>query len=145
MAFVVDHFIFRAPAARVWQTVSDFGNVDIWFPNVVDCKVKGSGVGAERTVTFADGFQSREQLLSLDVQGCSLSYLLLTDTALQKCLYTMSVRDIGEGYCELVWTCGFVAAGIPTIEAKGIVAGALAIGGAALQQLYERQLNEALY
>ncbi|MEZ4714097.1 MAG: SRPBCC family protein, partial [Caldilineaceae bacterium] len=107
------------------------------LPDVVDCQVVGSGVGAERVVTFLDGFQSKERLLNLEPEQRSLSYLLLTDTTLQNCVSTMVVRDLGSGYCELIWTYAFTAAGIPMIEAKAIVAGALASGGAALQTHYQ--------
>jgi hypothetical protein len=69
---------------------------------VVNCTVEGAGVGALRALTSADGSTIVERLESLDKAAHRLSYSLLTDTPFRNCLTTVTVRDLGQGQCELV-------------------------------------------
>ncbi|MFZ2089000.1 MAG: SRPBCC family protein, partial [Desulfobaccales bacterium] len=52
-------------AAKVWQTLREFGGVNQWISGITGLSLKGSGVGAVRTLTFKDGSRSTERLESL--------------------------------------------------------------------------------
>ena len=45
----------HAPADAVWQVIGDFGAACPYLARVVNCTVEGEGVGAQRTLTSADG------------------------------------------------------------------------------------------
>jgi hypothetical protein len=129
--------MIHAPADAVWRLVSDFGTAGQYLARVVNCTVEGAGVGALRTLTTADGSTIVERLETLDEAAHRLSYALLTDTPFGNCLTTMTVRDLGQGQCELEWSATFQPAGIPASEAQEMLEGALAANCLALKQFME--------
>ena len=125
------------PAKAVWRLISDFGSAGQYLAGVVDCTVEGKGVGAVRTLINADGGTVVERLEALDATALRLSYALLTDTPFHNCVMTISVRDLGPGGSELVWTANFQPVGIPTNEASDLLEGALAANCLALKKFIE--------
>jgi hypothetical protein len=128
----------HAPADAIWQVIGDFRAACHYLDMVVNCTVEGAGVGALRTLTSADGSTIVERLEALDQAAHRLSYALLTDTPFGNCLTTVTVRDLGQGQCELEWSATFQAAGIPASEAQEMLEGALAANCLALKQFLER-------
>lgn len=111
-----------APAAMVFADVSDFGNLarlDI----VATCTVNGHGVGAIRTVTFADAALGRvvERLEAYDPVGRTFSYSIINDDcALPVSDYLATVRVIedGEHGCVLSWGSEFQLQHMQEADAK---------------------------
>ena len=101
------------PADAVWQVLSDFGAACQYLVMVENCTVEGQGIGALRTLTYTDGSTIVERLEALDDASLRLSYALLTDTPFRDCLTTVTVRDLGPGQCEVVWSATFEADGLP--------------------------------
>ena len=124
-------------ADAVWQTISDFGAACQYLVGVVDCTVVGEGVGAQRTLTSADGSAIVERLEALDEVTHRLSYALLTDTPFHNCLTTMQVRDLGQGQAEVEWSATFEADGLPADEARDMLEAALTANCLALKQFME--------
>ena len=125
-------------ADAVWQTISDFGAACQYLVGVVDCTVVGEGVGAQRTLTSADGTDAIvERLEALDEITHRLSYALLTDTPFRNCLTTMLVRELGQGRAEVEWSATFEADGLPADEARDMLEGALTANCLALKQFME--------
>jgi mxaD protein len=121
----------------VWRVISDFGAAGAYLAEVGDCTVEGTGVGAVRTLTLADGSTLDERLAALDEASRRLSYALLTDTPFGNCLTTMSVSDLGPNRAELVWSASFQPIGIPPSEAVDLLEGPLAANCLALKQFME--------
>ena len=103
----------NAPADAIWQVIGDFGAACRYLAGVVNCTVEGKGVGALRTLTYADGTTIVERLEAVDEVAHRLSYALLTDTPFRNCLTTATVRDLGQGECEVAWAATFEADGLP--------------------------------
>ena len=127
----------HAPADAIWQVIGDFGAACHYLAMVVQCTVKGAGVGARRTLTSADGSMIVECLETLDETAHRLSYALLTDTPFRNCLTTMTVRDIGPSQAELEWLATFEADGLPADEAREMLEAALTANCLALKQFME--------
>src|SRR5882757_2972942 len=72
MATIYREFFVGAPAEEVWSAVRDFGAVHtrLAVGFVTNTQLEGNW----RTVTFANGFVVREQLVALDEQNKRISY-----------------------------------------------------------------------
>lgn len=101
----------EAPADTVFTDVSDFGNLDR-LDVVAACTVEGNGVGAVRTVTFADPTLGRvvERLEAYDPIARTFSYNIINeDCVLPVANYLATVRVIEDGpsACLLEWGSDF--------------------------------------
>ena len=137
MTYASSKIVINVSAADMWQIIGDFGAACQYLSMVVDCTVVGTGVGALRTLTSADGSTIVERLEMLDGVARRLSYALLTDTPFRNCLTTMVVRELGQSRAELEWSATFEADGLPAEEARELLEGALAANCLALKQFME--------
>jgi mxaD protein len=128
----------HAPADAIWRVIGDFGAAGNYMAEVDDCTIVGTGVGAVRTLTLADGSVLVERLETLDKADQRLSYALLTDTPFGNCLTTMVVHDLGPKQAELKWLVSFQPMGIPASEAVDLLESTLAVNCLALKQFLER-------
>jgi len=138
MTHATSMITIHASADAIWQVIGDFGAAGHYLAGVVGCTVEGQGVGARRTLTYADGCTVVERLAVLDVVAQWLSYTLLTDTPFGNLQTTISVRDLGPGRAELVWSGNSQPVGIPASEAVDLLEGMLAANCLALKQFFER-------
>ena len=113
--------------------LSDFGAACQYLVTVNNCTVEGQGIGALRTLTYADGSTIVERLEALDDAAHRLSYALLTDTPFRNCLTTVTVHDLDRGQCEVTWAATFDADGLPASEAVEMLEGAFELNSRALQ------------
>ena len=137
MAQVSSTITIHATADAIWRVIGDFGAACHYLTMVVNCTVVGEGVGAQRTLTSADGSAIVERLETLDAAAHRLSYSLLTDTPFRNCLTSMTVRELGQSRAELEWSATFEADGLPTQEAREMLEDALAANCLALKRLLE--------
>lgn len=126
-----------APVDAIWQMISDFGAAGQYVAGVADCTVEGEGIGARRTLTYADGSTIVERLETRDAATLRLSYALLTDAPFRNCLTTMALRDLGPRQAELTWSATFQADGLPESEALALLEVALEENSLALKQFVE--------
>jgi len=127
----------NASADAAWKTIRDFGGIDEFVASIAACKVKGSGVGATRTITFEGGGEIVERLEALDNAKRSLTYSIIAgELPFENYLSTMAVRDLGPGRCEVAWSCSFTPAGAPEADCKKIVEGVYTEGFDGLKKLH---------
>jgi hypothetical protein len=122
------------PADAIWRVLSDFGAACRHLVMVINCTVEGEGVGALRTLTYADGSVIVERLQALDDHAHRLSYALLSNTPFRDCLTTVTVRDLGCEQCEVEWSAIFHSDGLPVNEAQEMLEGAFELNGRALER-----------
>ena len=137
MTYASNKLIIDVSADATWRVISDFGAACQYLAMVINCTVEGTGIGALRTLTYADGSLIVERLEALDAAAHRLSYSLLTDTPFRDCLTTVTVRELGASRSELVWSVSFEPDGLPAEEALTMLEGALAANGVALKRVLE--------
>ena len=121
------------PADATWQVLSDFGAACRYLVTVENCTVEGHGIGALRTLTYADDSTIVERFQALDEAAHRLNYALLTNTPFRNCLTTVTVYDLDRGWCEVTWAATFNADGLPASEAVEMLEGAFELNSRDLQ------------
>ena len=102
-----------APAASVWELLSDFGGVHRWFPGATKPEVEGEGIGAIRKIAMGDT-AIHERLEAFDAMARSFQYSIVeAPMPVKNYLATVSVEEIDAGRCRVHWTTTFDAVGIP--------------------------------
>jgi len=127
----------NAAAELVWQTVGDFSGLDKFVAAVTNSSVKGTGIGAERTLTLQSGDQIVEKLESLDNDNKTLQYSIVSGPLpVEGYLSKIAIRELDPGQCEIAWSSTFEAKGASEKEAEKAVAGIYAMGFEGLKKLY---------
>jgi NADPH:quinone reductase len=110
------------PGPEAWKVIREFGHLIKWAPDVAQLQLKGSGVGAVRTVTFQDGARAVERLESLNDDSQTLSYTILESTLpVEGYVASLTVRNLGVAGCEVEWFSTFGAKGAPEKEVSGLL------------------------
>jgi hypothetical protein len=93
------------PAEKVWDVVSDFGNLGRWNPAILTCTMDGSGVGAVRTFTSAAA-TVREGILALDKTGMRIKYSIISGSSIKvrDGELEISVQPLGPDKSRIQWT-----------------------------------------
>lgn len=117
MPSVVERIDIPAPADVVWKIVGDFGAIDEYVPPITNATLSGDGVGAERTLTLADGGQVIERLEAHDDAARTLRYSIV-NAPLPVTNYEgrMSVEALDDSSCEVTWGSDFDVADAPEGE-----------------------------
>lgn len=71
----------KAPPAKVWAMVKDFGNVQLWLPPVASTKLEKKGDETYRTLTLKDGGVINEHLKEVDDSIMKLKYEIVGGVA----------------------------------------------------------------
>ena len=101
MASIIKEILIDAPAADVWDAVSDFGAVHRRFaPGFVADVTLEPGA---RIVTFGDGMVVRELFLGCDDAHRRLAYSVQNERFAHHSA-SFQVEDAGGGRSRLVWT-----------------------------------------
>lgn len=99
--------LVNAPVDEVWAIISAWGSERFWFPGVTVSSVKGFGIGAVRTLTFANANMSvSERLDSADPATHTISYSILqNDSRMKNPRAELSLEAIGDGdQTRFTWT-----------------------------------------
>jgi hypothetical protein len=138
MASVEEHIHIPASPDEVWRTVRDFGAIDEYVPPITSATLSGEGVGAERTLTLADGGQVVERLDAVDDEGRTLRYSIV-DGPLPVTDYDgrLSVEAVDASSCEVTWASTFTVVDAPADEIAATFAELYAAGLAGLQDRYD--------
>jgi hypothetical protein len=138
MAAVSMKATFKASADEVWKTVKDFNGLPKFISAITKSDMKGSGIGAVRTLTLAAGGPPIvERLERLDDKTRTLSYSIIeSPLPLEKYFATMEIQPLGQGQCQLNWSSTFEPKGAPEGEAKKVVEGVYNAGFEGLKKLY---------
>jgi len=101
------HATLDAPIEQVWALISDFGNLMRWHPQLERCEIEGEGIGARRSVHFADWW-AVEELTAFDDEQHTLCYLVVDSSRPpviggRGCM-TLSVESAGR--TRIDWVSG---------------------------------------
>ena len=66
--------VIKAPPAKVWAMVKDFGNMQAWHPAIASTKLEKKGDETHRTLTLKSGGEINEKLRSADDATMKLKY-----------------------------------------------------------------------
>ena len=66
--------VIKAPPAKVWAMVKDFGNMHAWHPAIASTKLEKKGDETHRTLTLKSGGEINEKLRSIDDKDMKLKY-----------------------------------------------------------------------
>lgn len=102
--------IIDAPIDDVWAVISDFGGLMRWHPMVVRCEAMGQGVGALRTVHFADWW-AVERLEILNADAHVLGYAITDCSRSENIGVTgrITLSQAASGRTCIEWVAGLEA------------------------------------
>ena len=94
-----------AKAEQVWAAISCIGGLDLWFPAIAACSVTGSGVGAIRLLTLADGGAvMKDRIEEINHASKRLRYdRIESPFPVQSYRGTVDIRAVDEKTAELSW------------------------------------------
>lgn len=124
----------HAPAADVWDIVSNFTSLPNWFPGVTAFECSGKAEGSTRKVTLGNRDALTERLITLAPDHYTIAYAIVE--GLEKVegndvMVTVNVNALRKDACNIEWLAS-VGADSPEWEER------LA---ADLEQLYDKALN----
>jgi mxaD protein len=120
---VVEKVTINAPAAKVWEKVSNFGDLGAFHPAVAKTEIK-SGTnnvkGAVRLLTLGDGGTVNETLTNYDAASMSYSYII-NESVLPVSHYSakIDVNAVSTNVTEVVWNANFARKDPSATPAKG--------------------------
>ena len=104
----------KAPPAKVWAMVKDFGNMQAWHPAIASDKTEqkkdeNGEMATYRTLTLKDGGVINEHLKSIDDQAMKIKYEIVGGVAPVKDYNSYMVVTAGPGAGEstVTWTGRF--------------------------------------
>lgn len=111
---VEKEIVIKAPPAKVWALVKDFGNLQKWHPLVASTKVESKkdengDPATYRTLTLKDGGTIVERLGSIDDADMKIKYYMDSGVLPVKDYYaTISVKaGPGAGESTVTWLARF--------------------------------------
>ncbi|MEQ8798049.1 MAG: SRPBCC family protein [Salinisphaeraceae bacterium] len=123
----------NAPAADVWETIGDFGDLDGWHPAVESTEITtgtNNEPGAQRLLTLGgDGGTVTEELQAYDADGMSYTYTIV-EGVLPVADYqaTITVMPAGDNSSNVSWSGTFNAAGADDATATETINGVYKAG-----------------
>lgn len=97
--------VIKAPIGEAWGIISAFGGEKLWFPGVVKSSLEGYGVGAVRSLTFANMPKPvRERLESVDAANHTLRYRIFNEHLKSKSNYaTITLEAVDKERTKFTW------------------------------------------
>jgi hypothetical protein len=120
----------NVPAEKVWEAISKIGRLDVWFPIIETCKVEGSGPGALRYMTLANGGgEIKDTIEEIDNNNMRLVYLRpISPFPVTYYKGTVEVFKSYDGLGIVVWTIDFESKPEDSSSVAEIVLGAISAG-----------------
>ncbi len=98
----------NADADTVWATISAGDGLDKWIPVITECRVEGSGAGATRYCTMANGAKLKERLLEVNHDRRRFKYGIDEHPLPAKNVVgTVEILDLGNGMSDVSWSAEF--------------------------------------
>lgn len=100
----VETVTIKAPAAKVWALVSDFGAMEKWHPAVKSTKTEEKDGSTFRTLTLQDGGTILERLKDKNDADMQLKYEIV-EGVIPVSSYNskITVKDNGNGETTVEW------------------------------------------
>ena len=97
----------NAPAAKVWEKVSSFRDIENFSP-IERSVVEGNGAGATRTCYMPDGAEINEVLSQVDSNNMQIQYKITEGPfPVTGYISTVSVSSIDGSSCTVSWSAEF--------------------------------------
>ena len=140
--------VIKAPPAKVWAMVKDFGNMQAWHPAIASTKLEKKGDETHRTLTLNSGGEITEKLRSIDDKDMKLKYEITGGVAPVADYNSFMVVTAGPaaGESTVTWVGRFyrtyklnppIPAGQDDATATGFVTGVYDSGLANLKKVLE--------
>lgn len=127
----------KAPADAVWQTISAIGGVDQWLSMIASCRFEGSGPGARRICTTADGATLDERIEEIDPHNKIFRYSVpQPPLPFKNLLGRMQVIPTGDGETAVDWSATFEVEPTQEAEISGLLEGIYTEGIRGLEKLH---------
>lgn len=93
---------------RVWNAIAAGDGLDKWLPVITYCRLEGSGAGATRYCTMANGAQLKERILEVDHARRVFRYSIDEHPLPARNLTgTVQISDLGDGATAVSWGARF--------------------------------------
>ena len=127
-------------ADLVWTAISGIDGLERWFPIIADCSVLGTGEGAIRLITLADGGKIKDRIELIDHKQQILRYNRVESPfPVQRYIGTVQVCKESDVSAKLSWTIDIDVQEVHRDELHGLVYQAISDGidglASELQQL----------
>lgn len=133
MATIYKEFLVNAPPEFVWAAIKDIGSVHTRLAQgFVTATVL---VGDMRTVTFANGFVVREQIVTISDDLRRLAYTAVGGRASHHNAY-FQVFDASEGQSRVLWVTDLLPENV-----RASIAQMVELGSNAIQQTLEKSFK----
>lgn len=121
--------VINVQAERVWKVISSLGGLDKWMPVVSFCRVEGSGAGAKRYCTLANGAEIKERIDEVDQKLMRVRYSI-TEAALPLKGYvgTVTVTPAEGSGAEVAWYAEYTPEPQHAMELRDMLRGAITDG-----------------
>lgn len=104
---VVRKTVDVAPA-KIWETIRAGDGLDKWLPVITHCRLEGSGEGATRFCTMANGAELKEKIVEIDDAGRRFRYSIDEHPLPAKNLRgSVEIKDAGTKGSEVSWGAEF--------------------------------------
>jgi mxaD protein len=101
----------KAASEKVWEKVSNFGDLGAWHPAVKTTEIisgENNKVGAVRLLTLQDGGTLKETLLSYDVKKMHYGYNIVEGVLpVSEYTSTITVGKDKKDHCKVTWSGEF--------------------------------------
>jgi len=118
-----EEVMINAPAAKVWERVSNFNDLGAWHPAVKTTEiVTGSNnkVGAERLLTLQDGGTIKEKLLAYNAKAKTFKYTIIEGVLpVSGYVSSVTVKSAGKDKSRVVWNGTFKRKDTSATPAEG--------------------------
>ncbi|MCI0694811.1 SRPBCC family protein [candidate division KSB1 bacterium] len=127
-----------APANAVWQTISAIGGVDKWLAMIKTCRFEGTGAGAKRVCTTADGATLYERIEAVDHEKRIFQYSIAEPPMpIKNLLGTMQVIAGDNGNeSQVDWSATFEVEEAHAAEMIAMLEGIYSEGITGLEKLH---------
>lgn len=121
--------VIAVPAARAWEVISGLNALDQWMPIVSSCRVEGSGVGARRYCTLANGAQLKERVDEVDQKQMRVRYSITeSPLPLQGYVGTVIVTPAEGASAEITWYAEYTPTPEHSAQVREMLRAAIAEG-----------------
>jgi hypothetical protein len=119
----------NAPAKKVWEKVSDFGNLHTFVDAIASCTTEETENGIIRTLTLQDGGEVTERLENLDNERRILNYSIVdSPMPIRNYSGSMQVKEAGDNQSDFLWSSTFEVSEGSENEIKEALEGLYSLG-----------------
>lgn len=120
---VNEEIAINAPAAKVWEKVSNFNDLGAWHPAVKKTEIiagENNKVGAERLLTLQDGGTIKEKLLGYNAKANTFKYSIIEGVLpVSSYVSSVTVKATGKNTSSVVWKGTFKRKDLSATPAEG--------------------------